>query len=371
MGTVYRKVKDGRDLGWYVVFFDADGKRRHVASKQQTKAAARVFLAEIEAKVRRGLVGVPEKKTTPTVAELAERWLAQRSGPKAAKRRRSAGLCLARVLPSVGCLQADKLTRAHVSTLLAELGRRFAPNTVRVTLETLGAVLGAAVAEGLLPVNVARGAQLPRRECATEWLDAAEATRLLDLAEQRSGRSLRDGARYVALSLALLCGLRRGEVFGLRWRDVDLQRRRLTVARSYAGAPKSGETRHLPIDEELEPILRTWRTRCPLTAEGLVCPVLHRGRWGMSGERTNHSLPGLLVAAGCKPLRRGWHGLRHSFASLYVQAGGDLYSLSRMLGHATVAQTEVYAHLGPDFLASARARLRLRAHRPTEDAPRL
>lgn len=51
-------------------------------------------------------------------------------------------------------------------------------------------------------------------------------------------------------------GLRRGEVFGLRRRNVDLQWRRLTVARSYAGVPKSGKTRYLPIDEELEPILR-------------------------------------------------------------------------------------------------------------------
>lgn len=145
MGTVYRKLKDGRDLGWYVVFFDADGKRRHVASKQQTKAAVRVFLAEIEAKVRRGLVGVLEKKSVPTVANLAERWLALRSGPKAATRRRVARLCLARVLPSIGALRADKLTRAHAAMLVADLGQHFAATTVRVTLETLGAVLGAAV----------------------------------------------------------------------------------------------------------------------------------------------------------------------------------------------------------------------------------
>lgn len=360
MGTVYRKHRNGRDVGWYAAFVDGDGRRHHVATHQTTKAAARVFLAEIEAKVRRGLVGVPEKKSAPTVAELAERWLALRSGPKASTRRQAARLCLARVLPSVGSLRADKLTRAHVATLVADLGQRFAANTVRVTLETLRAVLGAAVGEGLLQVNVARGAQLPRRECAAEWLDAAEAARLLDLAEQRSGRSQRDGARFAALSLALLCGLRRGEVFGLRWRDVDLQRRRLTVARSYAGAPKSGEARHLPLPDELEPILRAWRSRCPLTAEGLVCPVLHRGRWGMSGARIDHGLPRLLAAAECRPLRRNWHALRHTFASLYVQAGGDLYTLSRLLGHATVAQSEVYAHLAPDFLASARARLRIR-----------
>jgi integrase len=306
---------------------------------------------------------MPERQAAPTVAELAERWLALRSGPKAESRQRTARISLGRVLPSVGAVPADKLARTHVAALVAALGRRYSANTVRTTVETLGAVLNAAVLEGILQKNVVRGVQLPRRESAAEWLDADEAARLLDLAEQRSGRSLRDGSRYAALSLALLCGLRRGEIFGLRWRDVDMQRRQLTIARSYASAPKSGESRHLPLPEELDPILRAWRTRCPLTSQGLVCPVLHRSRWGLSGGRSDHGLPVLLAAAGCKPLRRSWHALRHTFASLYVQSGGELFSLSKLLGHANVRETQVYAHLGQDFLASARARLRIRTAR--------
>lgn len=80
----------------------------------------------------------------------------------------------------------------------------------------------------------------------------------------------------------------------------------------------------------------------------------------MGGVRSDFGLKRLLANAGCKPLRRGWHALRHTFASLYMQSGGDLYPLSKLLGHASVAQTEVYAHLAPDFLATARARLRIR-----------
>lgn len=360
MGCIYQKRKDGRDLGWYCAYVDADGKRRHVATKQTTKAAARVFLAEVEAKVRRGLVGVPERKTTPMLAELAERWLASRGGAKAERRRSLGRACLNRILPVLGSLPADRLTRAHVVRMVADLSRRYAANTVRSTVETLSAILSMGVQEGVLVANVARSVPQPRREVAVEWLERAEAKRLLELAEQRSMRSARDGVRFVAVALAMLMGLRRGEIFGLRWRDVDLERRRLTVARSYTGTPKSGQARHLPIDEELHAILLAWQARCPPTVAGLVCPCRHGDAWEMAGARFNHGLPQLLSAAGCKPLRRGWHALRHSFASLYVQSGGDLYSLSRMLGHATVAQTEVYAHLGPDFLASARARLRLR-----------
>ncbi|MFO0575484.1 MAG: site-specific integrase [Polyangia bacterium] len=362
MGSLYRKTKGGRDLGWYAAFVEVDGRRRHVATRQPTRQAAKVFLAEIEAKVRRGLVGVPERLVVPTVAELAERWLAARQGPKAARRQRAARLCLARVLPQLGGLRADRLLRSQVTQLCAELCARYAANTVRVTMATLAAVLAAAVHDGILSTNVARGIVLPQRESALEWLTASEAARLLELAEQRSARSLRDGSRYAALALALLCGLRRGEIFGLRWCDLDLDGRRLVVLRSYAGTPKSGEARHLPLPEELLPILCAWRDRCPKTPAELVCPVLHTSHrtWGLSGERTDHGLRRLLAAAGCKPLRRGWHALRHTFASLYVQAGGDLYTLSKLLGHASVAQSEVYAHLGLEHLAAARARLRLR-----------
>jgi integrase len=362
MGSVYRKRKGGRELGWYAAYIDLNGKRRHVVTKQPTKAAARIFLAEIEARVRRGLIGVPEPsaRSSLTVAELCERWLDERGGPKVEGRRRSARTCLGRVLPRLGSLVASQLTRAQVKALVTELSQRYAPNTVRVSLETLASVLNLAVREGLLPVNVARGVQLPRREVAIEWLDVAESARLLTLAEQRSGRSLRDGVRYVAIALGLLCGLRRGEIFGLRWCDIDLAAQRLTVARSYDGTPKSGATRHLPLPDELVPILAAWQPRCPRSAMGLVCPVLHRGRWGLGGERTDHGLPALLTDAACKPLRRGWHGLRHTFASLFVQAGGDLFALSKLLGHADVRETQVYAHLSPSYLLAERSRLRIR-----------
>ena len=269
-------------------------------------------------------------------------------------------MCLQRVLPAVGELPADRLTRAHVQALITELGRRYAANTVRATIETLGAVLAAAVSEGTLASNVVRGARLPRREVAAEWLSAQEAARLLELAEQRGGTSLLAGMHQAALSLAILCGLRRGEIFGLRWCDVDLEARRLRIARSYRGTPKSAKPRHLPLPTELVPVLRDWRERCPHTDEQLVCPVLFRGRWGLSSERADHGLKELLAAAGCRPLRRGWHALRHSFASLFVQSGGDLFALSQLLGHADVRETQIYAHLSPDFLAAARERLRIR-----------
>ena len=63
-------------------------------------------------------------------------------------------------------------------------------------------------------------------------------------------------------------------------------------------------------------------------------------------------------AASCKPLSRGWHGLRHTFASQFVMNGGSLVALQKILGHSTVEMTMIYAHLAPDFLGTEMNRIK-------------
>ena len=366
MGSVYRKLKQGRSLGWYVAYVDVDGRRRHLATHQATKKAAQILLAEIEGRVRRRQVGVPEPevRNALTVSALAQRFLARACEPRikdpdAYRRRVRANL--ARVLPEVGSMSILDLTAQGLSRVRDRLSARLAPNTVRTTFAVLSSVLGWAVREKWLAQNPLRSLPLPRRETALEFLSADEAGRLLAVARARAeGGALRDGVRHVALGLALLAGLRRGEIFGLRFCDLDLERERLTIARSYRGTPKSGAARHLRLPPDLVPVLRAWQTRCPHTPEGLVCPVLHRGVWGMSGTRIDHGLRALLKAAGCQPLRRGWHALRHTFASLFVMAGGSVYTLARILGHGDIATTQIYAHLGAEFLSAEMSRVRLK-----------
>jgi integrase len=71
----------------------------------------------------------------------------------------------------------------------------------------------------------------------------------------------------------------------------------------------------------------------------------------MSCGRSDHGLKALLRAADCPALRRGWHSLRHTFASMFLRAGGNLCALQKILGHCDVKMTLTYAHLAPDFLA--------------------
>lgn len=67
--------------------------------------------------------------------------------------------------------------------------------------------------------------------------------------------------------------MRKGELCGLRWTDVDLDRGLISVRRSYRSTPKSGKGRHVPINPRLAPVLRAWKVQCPGTSEGLAFPT--------------------------------------------------------------------------------------------------
>lgn len=366
MGDIVRKTRNGAFIGWYVRFVDVDGRRKQRASHQPSKAEARRYLVEIEARVARNKVGIPEPGAPPeqrTVTDLIERFLREFTSPKIkdlVRYRAAVRYSLKPVVQALGKLQAAQLTRAHVERLRDTLLRRLRPNTVRAALRPLSTVLSWAVRQQILTAHPLRGLELPRHEQTLEFLSHAEVRRLLDEAERvaRSGAE-RQWCLFIGIALGLYCGLRRGEIFGLRWQDINLDGRRLTVARNYDRTPKSGKARHLPIASEFLPLLIEWRARCPQTPEQLVCPVCFNGRWQMAKKSPAGLLPILETARIARPAAP-WHALRHTFASQFIMAGGNILTLQRLLGHADVQTTQVYAHLAPDFIAGEVERLKFR-----------
>lgn len=146
--------------------------------------------------------------------------------------------------------------------------------------------------------------------------------------------------------LALNTGLRRGELFGLRWRDVNLQTRLLTVA---AESAKSGKARHIPLNAEAHDVLTRWRAQ--QSGTGLVFANSSGGRF----DNIQTSWERLTAAAKIQDFR--FHDLRHDFASKLVMAGVDLNTVRELLGHGDIKMTLRYAHLAPAKLAEAVSRL--------------
>lgn len=359
LGEIIRRIKNGKFLGYYLRFYER-GRRRVLASKQPSYAEARRMLLEIEARIARGERGIPERRTELTLTELFERFLVEYSRPRIkdlATYRAHTRWVLGNLLPSLGRLPASQIQRADVIRARDALGRSRAPGTVCNTLDRLSVVFSWAVREGLVPLNPCHGVERPRAEPSLDFLSREEVQRLIEAAKERS--STPSGHRlYVGIMLAVHTGLRKGELLGLRWADLDLDTSRLTVARSYQGTPKSGKARHLRIPSELTPILAEWRAACPRSPFDTVLPV-GRSLGGASRNRML-GLPELLSEIGLRKVRHPWHLLRHSFASHFVMSGGNLLALQQILGHSDVKVTMIYAHLAPDFLGHEMERVSFR-----------
>lgn len=147
--------------------------------------------------------------------------------------------------------------------------------------------------------------------------------------------------------LSLNTGLRRGELFQLRWSEVILAQRNLTV---HGNTAKSHITRHVPLNDEALEVLTAWKDQQRDLA-GLVFP----GREGEPFNNVAKAWASILDAA--KVLDFRWHDLRHTFASKLVMSGVDLNTVRELLGHSDITMTLRYAHLAPEHKAEAVSRL--------------
>lgn len=146
--------------------------------------------------------------------------------------------------------------------------------------------------------------------------------------------------------LALNTGLRRGEMLGLRWGNINFTESMLTVP---AGIAKSRKGRHVPLNTEALGILKRWHKQTD--GAGLVFP-------GAGGARMGHiSTAWASLAKAAKLDGFRFHDLRHDFASKLVMAGVDLNTVRELLGHSDMKMTLRYAHLAPQKLAAAVALL--------------
>jgi integrase len=201
-----------------------------------------------------------------------------------------------------------------------------------------------------------------RRRPVVRVLSRDEARRFLDACDQISHGSSNPQSvvHGVALRTLLLTGLRRGEVLGLRDRDVDLTEGLLTISRA-----KFGKTRFVPLAPDLTHRLQTYRTRIAalISSPRPGDPFFPRadGRRPTAPKSLYKSFRRVLQIAGIEHRGRGQgprlHDLRHSFAVLKLLSwyeasanlGAKLPLLATYLGHVGLATSQVYLHMTPDL----------------------
>lgn len=147
--------------------------------------------------------------------------------------------------------------------------------------------------------------------------------------------------------ISMNTGIRRGELFNLRWGDVNLRQKRLTVT---AKSSKSKKERHIPLNSEAIEVLSAWKEQQYITSE-YVFP----NSQGKPLVTISKGWKSLLKRAKIEEFR--WHDLRHHFASRLAIAGVDLNTIRSLFGHASYSTTLRYAHLSEDHKAAAVALL--------------
>ncbi|HPU38170.1 MAG TPA: site-specific integrase [Microthrixaceae bacterium] len=275
------------------------------------------------------------------------------------------------VVPHIGAaklqvLRPIDLTRYY--SMLLENGRRdgrggLSVKSVRNIHQTLRKAFDDAVSLRYLRTNPAVGAKPPRVSTA------ANSLRYWTAAELRAFLRENHDHRHVSMwTLAASTGMRRGELLGLRWRDIDLKAQRLSVRQTIISVgyevmrsdPKTARgTRTIDLDARTVQMLRAHRADQRLEQQLLGSPK-HAEELVFCRETGEPYHPDLVrqsferrVRTSAVPRIR-FHDLRHTHATLMLQAGVPPKVVSERLGHATVAFTmDVYAHVIPGMQARA------------------
>ncbi|MEZ4819964.1 MAG: site-specific integrase [Bdellovibrionota bacterium] len=166
-----------------------------------------------------------------------------------------------------------------------------------------------------------------------------------------TAKNFQDGT-FELYATAIFTGMRAGEIAGLRWNDIDLNKRLIRVQRSFNGPTKSGKERVVPILDALLPLLKHWRLKNPLQ---VVFPNSVGNLRQPSDRIFQEVFQKCLKKAGLNRIK--FHDLRHTFASHWMMNNGSLYRLKDILGHSTIKMTEHYAHLAPHLYKEDYGRL--------------
>jgi integrase len=302
------------------------------------------------------LVGLPH---APTLGRFLDFWLAHVawSHLRFSTARTYSSVIVHLVTPALGNLRVSKLKSEDIAK--AEVVWQQAGVTLwmrRKAVEVLRSALNQAVALGICDTNVARRARLPaKRSRAPAWLDLKGIRALLN--------DVHEHPLEAAYALAACLGLRRGEVAGLTWADVDLPRKRLTVNWNRVEwergtrliSPKTAASRRtLALPALVVDVLRRQRARerqKARAAGALVQPgdpvLTTRNRRPYSTSYLYQDLRRRLERLGLPRMR--FHDLRHTAASLLLGEGVPPRTVMEMMGHRNLAVTMlIYGHANLD-----------------------
>ncbi len=274
-----------------------------------------------------------------------------------------------RIKPDLGKVKLSALTPQQIQALYTKLAKTLKPASIVRTHAIIRASLKQAVLWNLIPRNAADAVRPPSiQRMELQYLNRDQVQQLVEAAHNETAAAL--------YAVAATCGLRRGELLGLRWSDLNFDKGQLTVQRTahrikgegfVFGEPKTQAGRRtIRVGAFALNALRKQRTRQNeqrlyagpawedtglIFTSGLGTPL--------EPARVTRRFQATLAAVGLPPVR--FHDLRHTAATLLIEQGVAIKAVQATLGHSTIATTmDVYSHVTPtmqDSVAEAMDRL--------------
>ena len=354
-----KKRKDSWNIQVYLGKESVTGKSKHYSETVRgTKSDAERRLREVLQEMDIGsFVG----STRVTLGEFLDQWLVDYCEGRLRARTVEGyrGYVERYVKPRLGNVRLDKLTVGCIEKMESWLlreggvdGKGLSGTTVRQVHRILSSALSDAVRLGVVGRNVVKLVKPPRtgwfEPMTLSWDDVGH---FMDTVE-----NLEDRVFGVVITVALQTGLRRAEVLGLQWKDVDIKERRLAVRRSLTRmvsgreirveSTKSGKGRRVDLADETVRVLAEhkdlqgeWGSReCFIFCDGEGAPL--------DPNKVTKQFKSVVREAGFGSLR--FHDLRHTHASLMMAEGSHLKVVSERLGHSGVGITgDLYSHIVP------------------------
>ncbi|HHW17738.1 MAG TPA: site-specific integrase [Firmicutes bacterium] len=361
-GSIFKR-KDGRWCAELFVGYGENGKKRIWRAYGDSRKEVQ---EKLTAKIRDYQQGLPVAVSKQTLGQFLETWLEDCVKGYVRPNTYANYKQVLRHFTAIASTPLNKLTPQQVQHLYRQKQDAGLTRTVVLMHAVLHKALDQAVKWGMVPRNIADAVERPRipaRQCHP--LSQDEAVRFLEAASE--------DRLYALYVLAITCGLRFGELLGLCWKDVDLERGTLTVShqlqtvdgKATLQVPKTAKSRRTII----------------LPAVAIAALKKHRGRqleerlklgeawqdWDLvfyseigtplnESNVRNRSFYPLLEKAGLPRIR--FHDLRHTCATLLLAQGVHPKFVQEQLGHSQISVTlDTYSHVTPSMMKDVAAKM--------------
>ena len=347
--TAWGKARKGgpREEVWIVDFWheQPDGKRARVRERSpvNTKRGAEQHERDLRAAFQNPR---PKAKEVPTLRVFAKEFMETyaKVNNRESEQEGKQSILNRHLLPRFGRRRLDGITVRDIERMKADLMTTHKPRTINNIMAVLGKILRyAAEVEELEKVPRFKFLKVPPQPY--NFLDFEEYEMLVTSAMDK------DHQLAVAVLLAGEAGLRRGELAGLQWQDINLQLNKLTVMRAlWRGKvvpPKGDRARPVPLTDRLARALkahRHLRSKYVLVRDDNKPWSVEVFRWQGPRAYRLASLP---------EMDRPWHSLRHTFCSLLAMRGASPKAIQELAGHQQITTTMRYMHLAPKALTDA------------------